>query len=506
MEAARATIDLSRITAHVVGGDDSGNAEPYLWTVFFKIDGDTAFVDSSLSLQGQSTVVATPLNQGNLLDDDVIHGEDVPIPAFVGEFRTILRPLPLQTPQGTTSDAPGVIGCAVVLLEEDNTPNSVTAAGKDALTGAVKRALDDLVPTLGIDNPEPTDEQIDEMRAQVTAAVEKAIRDEITALDFLTGGGDMDERIGNAFFYFLHDHLVEAGSVGLPISQRWDSEGSWELTGSAVATPLTWHGWQDRGGTLTSGPAVSTRAPHRLDCFVKATDDSLYHLWWNGSSWRGWEPLEVKLKGAPAAVSWGPKRIDVFMRGTEDQLLQRWWDGSLPWHTHDLGGTLTADPAVSSRGPGHLECFARATDGSLFHREWSDDTWTDWKGLGGEFVGAPAAVSWGPDRTDVFVRGTDDHMYQLWRDGSSWSDWRPFDGVIDSSPAVASCGEGRLDCFARRADGVLLRQRWTGVAWTGWEAMIGTFKDAPAAVSWGNERIDVFVRGMDDHMYQLWLD
>ena len=38
-------------------GDSIGSAEPYLWTVFFKIDGDTVHVNNALTLQGTATVV-----------------------------------------------------------------------------------------------------------------------------------------------------------------------------------------------------------------------------------------------------------------------------------------------------------------------------------------------------------------------------------------------------------------------------------------------------------------
>jgi hypothetical protein len=85
-----------------------------------------------------------------------------------------------------------------------------------------------------------------------------------------------------------------------------------------------WNGWQDLGGTIVSGPAVSSWAQNRLDVFAKGTDNQLYHKWWDGSSWHPWQKLGGTFKDSPAAVSWGQNRIDVFVRGMDDHLGQLW--------------------------------------------------------------------------------------------------------------------------------------------------------------------------------------
>jgi peptidoglycan hydrolase-like protein with peptidoglycan-binding domain len=85
-----------------------------------------------------------------------------------------------------------------------------------------------------------------------------------------------------------------------------------------------WSGWESLGGVLTSGPGVSSWSAGRLDCFVRGTDNALWHKWFSGG-WSGWESLGGVLTSDPAAVSWGASRIDVFARGTDNALWHKWF-------------------------------------------------------------------------------------------------------------------------------------------------------------------------------------
>ena len=82
MNATAVTIALNNIRCFDEG-DGIGSAEPYLWTVFFKIDGNTAHILPSTSLAGSATVVSTPGNHGDLgpAASDVDPGDNVAIPA-----------------------------------------------------------------------------------------------------------------------------------------------------------------------------------------------------------------------------------------------------------------------------------------------------------------------------------------------------------------------------------------------------------------------------------------
>lgn len=220
-------------------GDGIGSAEPYLWTVFFKIDGDTAQVNPSLALQGTATVVATPGNHGDLPNHDVDPGENVPIPAILGEFNTRLKPIPLQQPIGNFKEVGGVVGAITVLMEEDNTPGSAIAKGHAALNKAVQESLNALIPTLNFAHQEPTEAEIEALKKKIGDAVIKAIKDDVSIWDWLGGFGNMDDQIGSEVFRFSHQQLEQAGSGGLEIRKRFKNEGDWEIQGRVTASPVS---------------------------------------------------------------------------------------------------------------------------------------------------------------------------------------------------------------------------------------------------------------------------
>src|SRR5215510_7733346 len=65
-----------------------------------------------------------------------------------------------------------------------------------------------------------------------------------------------------------------------------DTAGIQAIYGSGVG----WHGWESLGGLITSGPAISSWASGRLDCFARGADNALWHKWYSGG-WSGWESL-----------------------------------------------------------------------------------------------------------------------------------------------------------------------------------------------------------------------
>jgi hypothetical protein len=291
----------------------------------------------------------------------------------------------------------------------------------------------------------------------------------------------------------------------------------------------SWSGWENLGGILNSGPAVSSWRPGRLDVFALGTDDKLRHKWYvRGKGWlpRGlWENLGAPpgdtLSGDPGVVSWGKGRIDVFARASSDNALwHRWYVRGQGWSDWEkLGGTLNSGPAVSSWKPGRLDVFALGTDDKLRHKWYvRGKGWLPkglWENLGAPsgdaLSGDPGVVSWGDGRIDVFARASSDNaLWHRWyAQGQGWSGWEELGGTLNSGPDVSSWAGGRLDVFALGTDDEL-RHKWyvRGKGWSQglWENLGAPSEDTlsgdPGVVSWGDGRIDVFARASSDNA--LW--
>jgi hypothetical protein len=217
----------------------------YLWTVFFKIDGDSVNVGVDYKLHGKAIVASTPGNHGDLGDNT--NPGDVPIPESLGEFRTVLKPIPITPLQG--QNTAGVIGCVALLLIQNGTPDEAVAKGHDALNSAVQDQLDKLILTLGIKKPAPTPGDIDAMTQAVGDAVTATITNNVSIWQWLGSLGNEDSKVNSAVFRFSHNDLANADPTGLPLQSSASITvpitstlsptiiNTWLLTGLIFADP-----------------------------------------------------------------------------------------------------------------------------------------------------------------------------------------------------------------------------------------------------------------------------
>lgn len=264
---ARPTLNLSISLDNIHcydEGDGWGTAEPYLWTVFFKIDGDSYAVDS-VGLIGFPTIVSSNGNHGNLGDTDVDAGDDVPIPTDIGLFESQLKPIPVNDPtfrQLIGDDLPGFCGVAAVLMEQDSWPNDLAVTGYNALVDSVTLAVAKVAAGFQHATQAPTKEEIDaavqQVKDQASHAVSGAIQETMSGWQVLWYGtfGNNDDTIGSQVWDASHDDF--AADAFIAISERWHSEGDWQISGMmsgvapcpAEALAALFDGSQSMSGTL----------------------------------------------------------------------------------------------------------------------------------------------------------------------------------------------------------------------------------------------------------------
>lgn len=218
-------------------GDGFGSAEPYLWTIYFKIDGDSVILGDNLFLQGTATVVTTPGSHGNLGDTDVDAGDDVLVPAAIGDFQTTLKPIsvPQSLRDAGINDVGGSVGLAVVLMEQDWVTDSGAEAGHVTLNQFVEQAINNLIPTLGVSKPDVTNEDIAALTADAADAVSNAVRNAQSTWHNVTSWLNGDDQIGSNVFTFSHDSFTTDAFQSF--SQRWKNEGDWQLFGQSQGVP-----------------------------------------------------------------------------------------------------------------------------------------------------------------------------------------------------------------------------------------------------------------------------
>jgi hypothetical protein len=288
-DSIRVTYNLTKL--HCIDeGDGSGSAEPFMWTVYFKIDGDTVKVNDDFNLEGTATVVTTPGNHGDL-NDGVDAGENVPIPASLGKFATTLRPIPTPVAGLTVG---GMVGCIAVVMEEDSTPDDAIADGHDALNKTLKAKLDDLIPTLGITKDAPTDADIAAIEKALKDAVADAVADGVDFWDVLGSlfGNLQDDMIGTARFMFSHGDLDKQAGKSFPVSQHWDEDngsedGSFTLHGTVTVAKQLVAGIA-RGGNWSNTFLFRRTTAQFVDETQKLFDEKglrLVHL----STWKNYD-------------------------------------------------------------------------------------------------------------------------------------------------------------------------------------------------------------------------
>lgn len=230
-------------------GDGWGSAEPYLWTCFFKIDGDNFAVEAGSGLIGSPRIVSSNGSHGNLGDTDVDAGDDVPIPSAIGNFQSKLKPIPINDPTlrelAGTDDLPGITGVVVAAMEQDGWPDSLADIGYSAFVDAVQLAVVKVAASFQHALAAPTKDEIDAqvklVKDSAATAVKAAVKNAMSGWQLLWYGtfGNNDDTIGTEAFTTDADQLAETPVID--IVRRWSGDesgdGDWEIRGVFSGVP-----------------------------------------------------------------------------------------------------------------------------------------------------------------------------------------------------------------------------------------------------------------------------
>jgi hypothetical protein len=251
--------------------------EPYLWVVFFKVDGTTVKLsDLPHATATLHAAAGSHENLGDVDDLDLEAGDSVAIPPSIGRWDTTLQPIAGLS--AATNDSAVQIGVVVLAVEEDATGDSAADKGRAALVATLQKELDKAVQSLSPPDFEKTADKVHD-------AVHDAIADaSVSVLSFMpisslldiVGIVDPDDYVGSGVAGpFSAKQLRDAGGPGLPISLplTGEGEGEYVVTGRALRRPGPIVAGISRGGAwgnrLTRGRSAQTFVAETQELFDK---------------------------------------------------------------------------------------------------------------------------------------------------------------------------------------------------------------------------------------------
>jgi len=260
-------------------------------------------------------------------------------------------------------------------------------------------------------------------------------------------------------------------------------------------------GWSSGGslgapaGGLTGIVTVGNNHDGRLEIFGVGTDSQLRHIWQTSpnNGWSGWQTLG----GLPPGVSVGDPRVvnnadgrlEVFLRANDQNIWHIWqtspnngWGG---WAS--LGGPpvqiANGAPFVGNNADGRIEVFVTGVDGSIYHiwQTSPSNGFGSWEQLqsappGVELWGLAAVTNNSDGRFQLFFIGTDGALWTMAQSSPS-NGWMSVH-FLDSAPTATVMNAFQFPGIGRNANGTLtafvvgsdeniwqITQIWPGGPW-----------------------------------------
>jgi hypothetical protein len=246
-------------------------------------------------------------------------------------------------------------------------------------------------------------------------------------------------------------------------------------------------GWSGGGslgapaGGIIGGVTVGNNKDGRLEVFGVGSDHQLHHIWQTSpnNGWSAWASLGAPAPGVsigdPRVVRNADGRLELFLLAGDQKIWHIWqtapnngWSG---WAT--LGGPASpianGAPFVGNNADGRIEVFTTGGNGAIYHiwQTAPSNGWSGWAELlapvpGVQFFGLGAVANNKDGRFQLFFIGSDGALWTLAQSSPSngWGAVRFLDGAppgqelnADQIPASGRNANGNLATFVTGADG-----------------------------------------------------
>jgi hypothetical protein len=232
------SVNLTKLYCHQPAKGWS-KGKPYLWTLFFSIDGSTIQLTENFRLSGDAYFHFSEGSHRNLEKETLRSGEVVAIPEKIGHWQTEVQPIKVPF---FNYAIPGMIGVVVILMMERNVTEAGAEAGHKALNDFVEQAVNQAigefdVKEIDVENIQPSIKEYfarktDNLVEGVEDAVKGAIVQSQNIFENLWTFFDQDELVGYQVWDYNQAEIeAEGGFVNL--KKRWTSSkgGDWEIHG-----------------------------------------------------------------------------------------------------------------------------------------------------------------------------------------------------------------------------------------------------------------------------------
>jgi hypothetical protein len=239
MQTTHIKLSLNQLTCHQ-HPEGWTYSEPYLWNIFFKIDGSCIRINNKFFLEGKPVYHFSQGSHGNLHAKDMNSGETIAIPKEVGEWRTPL--VPLHVPY-FESGISGLMGVVCVLMEQNYVSSKGAEAGHTALNEGIKGFIDSAIAQFDPKRVDLNDingsikkfyeGQAAEFSRNIGDMVGQAVAKSQSLVQNIFSLVNKDAVIGFKVFDFSASSITDP-SGEMHFKNRWTTrkDGDWEIKGS----------------------------------------------------------------------------------------------------------------------------------------------------------------------------------------------------------------------------------------------------------------------------------